>query len=60
MDRIAFFFFFFFFLFLRFLIIFDVTSNVALQCKKNTGIPFVDLKIGFSLLQTLTYYTSFY
>ena len=28
--------------------------------KKNTGIPFVDQKNSFSLLQTLTYYTSFY
>ena len=28
--------------------------------EKNTGIPFVDQKNGFSLLQTLTYYTSFY
>ena len=27
---------------------------------KISGIPFVDQKIWFSLLQTLTYYTSFH
>ena len=38
----------------------DVKCCVTTQKKKNTGIPFVEQKNGFSLLQTLTYYTSFY
>ena len=36
----------------------DVKCCVKTQ--KITGIPFVDQKYGFSLLQTLTYYISFY
>ena len=46
-------------------------SSVAAKCsrrdvkycvttQKHTGIPFVDQKKLFSLLPTLTYYTSFY